>query len=132
MTTTQVRPFLMFQGEAEAALTSYVALIPGSEILELTRHGPGEPGPEGKVKRAVVCIGGANVLAIDSPAVHAFTFTPSFSFFVDCASEIELDRIWTALEPGGSVLMPLAAYGFSRRFGWLNDRFGVSWQLNLA
>ncbi len=130
MTTPQVRPFLMFQGEAEAALTTYVALIPGSEILELARFGVGEPG-EGQVKRAVVSIAGQLVLAIDSPVQHAFTFTPAFSFFVDCADEPELDRIWTALEPGGSVLMPLAAYGFSRRFGWLNDRFGVSWQLNL-
>jgi len=131
MTTTQVRPFLMFQGEAEAALTAYVALIPGSEILELNRYGPGEAG-EGQVKRAVVSIAGQVVLAIDSPIQHAFTFTPAFSFFVDCASEAELDRLWTALEPGGAVLMPLAAYGFSRRFGWLNDRYGVSWQLNLA
>ena len=132
MTTTQARPFLMFQGEAEAALTAYAALIPGSQIVELNRYGAGEPGPEGKVKRAVVNIAGTTVLAIDSPVQHAFTFTPAFSFFVDCASEAELDRIWTALEPGGGVLMPLAAYGFSRRFGWLNDRFGVSWQLNLA
>ena len=130
-TTTQAKPFLMFQGEAEAALATYAAIIPGTEILELNRWGPGEPG-EGKVKRAVITIAGTTVLAIDSPVQHAFTFTPSFSFFVDCASEVELDRIWTALEPGGSVLMPLAAYGFSRRFGWLNDRFGVSWQLNLA
>ena len=132
MTTTQMRPFLMFEGEAEAALTAYVALIPGSQILELKRYGPGEPGPEGKVKRALASIAGVTVQAFDSPAHHAFSFTPAISLFVDCADEAEIERIWAALEVGGGALMPLGAYGFSRRFGWLNDRFGVSWQLNLA
>jgi predicted 3-demethylubiquinone-9 3-methyltransferase (glyoxalase superfamily) len=71
-------------------------------------------------------------MCIDSPAQHAFSFTPSFSLFVECASEEELDRMFAALLEGGQALMPLGNYGFSRKFGWLNDRFGVSWQLNLA
>jgi predicted 3-demethylubiquinone-9 3-methyltransferase (glyoxalase superfamily) len=62
---------------------------------------------------------------------HGFTFTPSLSLFVDCESEADLERIFAALSEGGGVLMPLGNYGFSRRFGWVNDRFGVSWQLNL-
>ena len=68
----------------------------------------------------------------DSPPVHDFTFTPSFSIFVDVASAEELDRLFAGLSEGGAVLMPLDEYGFSRRFGWVNDRFGVSWQLNLT
>jgi predicted 3-demethylubiquinone-9 3-methyltransferase (glyoxalase superfamily) len=62
---------------------------------------------------------------------HAFTFTPSLSLFVDCESEAELDRLFSALAEGGQILMPLEDHGFSTRFGWANDRFGVSWQLNL-
>ena len=53
------------------------------------------------------------------------------SLFVDCANEAEIDRLFAELSEGGSVLMPLAAYPFSRKFGWLADKFGVSWQLNL-
>jgi predicted 3-demethylubiquinone-9 3-methyltransferase (glyoxalase superfamily) len=68
---------------------------------------------------------------IDSPAKHAFTFTPSFSFFVETESEDELRRLAAALGEGGSVMMPLGDYGFSRLFTWVSDRFGVSWQLNL-
>ena len=67
---------------------------------------------------------------IDSPIKHAFTFTPSFSLFVECESEAELDAAFARLSDGGSVLMPPGNYGFSTKFAWVNDRFGVSWQLN--
>lgn len=71
-------------------------------------------------------------MMIDSPVHHAFKFTPASSLFVDCASESVIERIARDLSDGGEVLMPLSNYGFSRKFTWLNDRFGVSWQLNLA
>ena len=67
----------------------------------------------------------------DSPAVHAFDFTPSTSLFVTCESVAQIDRLFAALADGGAVMMPLDAYPFSRRFGWVADRFGVSWQLSL-
>ncbi|MBN9006252.1 MAG: VOC family protein [Rhizobiales bacterium] len=128
---TSVRPFLMFEGRAGEALAFYVELIPDSEIVDIMRYGPGEPGPEGTVKFAVVRLAGQQVLFSDSFVSHGFSFTPSLSLFVDCASEAELERIFAALSDGGGVLMPLGDYGFSRRFGWVNDRFGVSWQINL-
>ena len=71
-------------------------------------------------------------MCIDSPAKHAFTFTPSHSFFVECESDAEIERLAAALGAEGKVLMPLDNYGFSRRFSWVSDRFGVSWQLNLV
>ena len=70
-------------------------------------------------------------MCIDSPAKHAFTFTPSFSFFVDLETNEELERIAAILGKDGAVMMPLDNYGFSQRFTWLSDRYGVSWQLNL-
>jgi predicted 3-demethylubiquinone-9 3-methyltransferase (glyoxalase superfamily) len=121
----------MFQGEAEAAMDLYVSLIPGSEIVEMARYGQGEGGPEGSVKTAVLSIAGQTVMCIDSPVKHGFTFTPSFSLFVDCETEAELSRLGSALSEGGNVLMEQADYGFSRQFTWVSDRFGVSWQLNL-
>lgn len=122
----------MFQGQAEEAMNFYVSLIPGSEITKIVRYGPGQPGPEGSVMTATFSLAGQAVMCIDSPAKHAFTFTPSFSLFVDCASEEEIQRMATALADGGAVLMPLGNYGFSRQFAWVNDRYGVSWQLSLA
>lgn len=126
-----VRPFLMFEGQAEEAMRTWVSLVPGSEIREIQRYGAGGPGKEGSVTRATFSVAGQVVECTDSFVKHAFTFTPSFSFFVDCESDEQLEKLWSALSEGGSAMMPLDNYGFSRRFGWLSDRFGVSWQLNL-
>ena len=130
-TETRVRPFLMFQGgKAAEAMEFYVSLFPGAQVLDVERYGPGEQGAEGTIKRARFALAGQEVLCIDSPVAHAFTFTPSFSFFVDCAAEEVLLRLSGALK-AGQELMPLGDYGFSRKFAWVNDRFGVSWQINL-
>ncbi|HTV50086.1 MAG TPA: VOC family protein [Steroidobacteraceae bacterium] len=130
--STSVRPFLMFQGSAEAALRFYVELFPDGKLLELTRYAAGEAGREGSVARAAFSVGGQTIRCIDSPVAHAFSFTPATSLFVECDSEPLIERLWSGLAVGGTVLMPLASYPFSRRFGWLNDRFGVSWQLSLT
>ena len=110
----------------------YLSVFPEGRIEELVRYGAAQPGPEGTIALAALTIGGQTIRCTDSFVKHAFTFTPASSLFVDCTSEAEIDRIWTALLEGGGVLMPLGPYPFSRRFGWLNDRFGVSRQLNLA
>lgn len=128
-----VTPFLMFQdGMAEAAMAFYISLFPNAEVLEIEHYGPDEQGPEGSVKVALFRLGAQRVKCIDSPVKHAFDFTPSFSFFVECQSEDEIITLATMLVEDGAVLMPLDNYGFSQRFTWINDRFGVSWQLNLA
>ncbi len=127
----KVRPFLMFQGKAEEAMKFYVSLFPDGEIIDIVRYGPGEAGAEGSVMKASFSIGGQTVICIDSPVKHDFTFTPAFSLFVDCESEEEIRRLSAALAEGGATLMPLGEYGFSRKFAWINDRYGVSWQLNL-
>ncbi len=127
-----VQPFLMFEGKCEEAMSFYVSLIPGSKAVDIVRFGPGEPGAEGSVRHASFVIGGLTIQCVDSPVKHAFTFTPASSLFIDCDTEAEVDRLAAALSDGGQFLMPVGNYGFSRMFAWLNDRFGVSWQLNLA
>jgi len=128
----QVTTFLMFTGQAEAALTLYTSVFANSRILSLTRYGAGEDGAEGTVKHATFSLNGQEFMAIDSSPVHAFTFTPSISLFVTCADEAEIDRVYAALAEGGGVMMPLGECPFARKFAWIADRFGVSWQLSLA
>jgi predicted 3-demethylubiquinone-9 3-methyltransferase (glyoxalase superfamily) len=130
----QVTPFLMFQGGAvaERAMTFYTSLFDDGRILDVTRYGAGGPGPEGTVQVARFALAGQEFRCSDSFVSHGFSFTPSFSVWIETESEEELERLFTALGEGGGQLMPLGDYGFSRRFGWVNDRFGVSWQLNLA
>ena len=127
----QVTPFLMFEGDAEAALSFYTALFPDGQLIEIERNGPEGAGKEGKVARASISIAGQTLRLFDSPIVHQFGFTPAISLFIDCDDEMQQDRLWSALSEGGQILMPIDSYGFSRRFGWTNDRFGVSWQVNL-
>jgi predicted 3-demethylubiquinone-9 3-methyltransferase (glyoxalase superfamily) len=132
MTTTAL-PFLMFQdGAASAALDLYVSLLPEARIDQIERYGPGQPGPEGQIRRARFTIGGQSVLCMDSPIRHAFAFTPSFSFWLECPNEDEVRRLDALLKAGGSELMPVGRYGFSKLFSWITDRFGVSWQINCA
>ncbi len=131
MADLTIRPFLMFEGKAEEAMNFYLSLFPNARILDIKRYGANQPGPEGSVMKASFSIGNQTVLCTDSFVKHAFSFTPAFSFFVDCVSEDEIDRLYNALSAGGAALMPLGAYGFSRKFGWVSDRYGVSWQLNL-
>jgi predicted 3-demethylubiquinone-9 3-methyltransferase (glyoxalase superfamily) len=127
----KVMTHLMFEGAAEEAMTLYTSLFGDSEITQIERYGPGEQGKEGTVKLAAFTLAGREHICIDSPVEHGFTFTPSMSIFVECESEAELDTAFDRLSDGGKVLMPVGNYCFSSRFGWLTDRFGVSWQLNL-
>ena len=130
---TTASPFLMFQGgSAQAALDLYFATLPDSRMVRVERYAQGDPGPAGTIKVAVFTLCGREFMCSDSPISHGFSFTPASSIFVHFDSQAELERIFGILSEGGRVLMPLANYGFSERFGWLNDRFGVSWQLNLA
>jgi predicted 3-demethylubiquinone-9 3-methyltransferase (glyoxalase superfamily) len=126
-----ISPFLMFEGAAEEAMDFYVSLFANSEIAEVTRYSDGEMGPVGTVKVATFSVAGLRVRCSDSPVKHEFTFTPSTSFFVNCESEGELDQAFGKLSSGGKIFMPPGSYGFSRKFAWVGDRFGVSWQLNL-
>lgn len=131
MTTLTARPFLMFQGEAIEALALYVDAFFGSHTYDVQLYGAGEPGRIGTVKRVRLVIGDQEILVIDSPIKHAFTFTPSFSMFIDFDDEAQLRHAVNELGKGGQFLMPLDDYRFSRLFAWVQDRFGVPWQLNL-
>ena len=111
--TKSVATFLMFTGRCEEAITFYTSLISNSKIEDITRWGAGGPGKEGSVMRAAFTLNGVDFMATDSPAVHAFDFTPSMSIFVECDSEAELDRVFAALRRR-KTLMPLGNYGFSK------------------
>lgn len=127
----QAHPFLMFQGQADEAIALYLKVLPQAEQVSATHHGPGEGLPEGSVKQATLRFAGLELMIFNSPPMHDFSFTPASSLFVNLDSEAELEALAAALGEGGGVMMPLANYGFSQRYTWLSDRFGVSWQLNL-
>jgi predicted 3-demethylubiquinone-9 3-methyltransferase (glyoxalase superfamily) len=128
--------FLMFTGaqcgKAQEAITLYTSLFSNSEIKNIEYWKPGEPGgKEGLVKHALFTLNGVEYMASENTFEHAFNFTPSMSIYVQCEDEHELTTLFEKLSHGGSVMMPLDNYGFSKKFGWISDMYGVSWQLNL-
>lgn len=127
--------FFMFVGDqfgkAEEAIKLYTSLFRNSEIKYIVYYKDGEPGgKEGTIKQAIFTLAGQEYMAIDSPLEHAFAFTPAISIFVNCESEQEIDELYQKLSDGGSDMMPLGEYGFSKKFGWVSDKYSVSWQLN--
>ncbi|QFG00640.1 VOC family protein [Psychrobacillus glaciei] len=129
---SKITPFLMFEGQAEAAINFYTSVFRDFKIIRLAHYGADGPGKEGEVSQAAFNINGQEFLCTDSFVQHAFTFTPSLSLFVECDSEEEIDEAYDKLLEGGQSLMPIDKYPFSKKFGWIQDKFGVSWQLNLA
>lgn len=130
----KITPFLWFNNNAKEAANFYVSLFKNSKIENITHYGATGGEISGKPKGSIMAISfkldGQDFIALNGgPDV---TFTPAVSFFVNCETGQELDELWKSLSDGGSVLMELDKYPFSEKFGWIMDKYGVSWQLNLA
>ena len=126
----QITTFLMFDGRAEEAMIFYISLFGNSEILSVSRYAQGDAGAEGTVKYAVFSLNGQQFICIDSSVKHGFTFTPAMSLYVNCESDEQINHLFRKLSENGQILMPLDSYPFSKKYGWIADRFGISWQLN--
>ena len=128
----QIATFLTFQdNNAENAMNFYVELFDNSKINKVQRWEKGGPGEEGKIMFATFELNGSAFMCSDSPPIHDWNFTPAVSNFIECENESILERLFTKLSENGTVTMPLNNYGFSQKFGWVVDQFGISWQLNL-
>ena len=131
----KITPYLWFDDQAEEAANLYTSCFANGSIKDISRYpeGPLE-GPmadmAGKVMTASFEIAGLTFVGLNGGPV--FNFTPAISFFVTCESKEELIALWEQLFVDGEVLMPLQAYPFSELYGWLNDQYGVSWQLTLG
>lgn len=120
----KIVPHLWFDTQAAEAAKFYTSIfksssIKNSSILDGT--------PSGSVEMLTIALEGQEFMLLS--AGPYFTFNPSVSFLVSCETKDEVDRLWTALREGGSELMPLGAYPFSEHYVWLQDRYGLSWQL---
>jgi len=126
----KITNFLMFEGRAEEAMNFYISLFENSKVEHIIKYGPNQGGAEGSIMHAKFTLGGQEFMCIDSAVKHQFTFTPAMSLYVECSSEDETDKLFSALSERGQVLMPLGVYPFSKKYAWLSDQFGVSWQLS--
>ncbi|MET3292155.1 VOC family protein [Brevibacillus fluminis] len=124
--TQKMTPFFLFSGQAEEAMNFYTSIFDDSEINHISHHA------DGKVLQASFTLKGQQFKCIDNTNGDRHAFTPALSIFVTCDTDDEIEHVFAKLSDGGFVMMPLASYPFSEKFAWVADRFGVSWQLNLA
>lgn len=128
----QILISLTFQkNDAEQAMNFYVSLFDDAKVINMQRWGANAPGKEGAIMQAVFELNGQRFMVSDSPPVHNWDFTPAVSIYMECKDEEEIAKLFAKLSENGEVAMPLDNYGFSQKFAWVMDQFGVSWQLNL-
>jgi predicted 3-demethylubiquinone-9 3-methyltransferase (glyoxalase superfamily) len=107
----KITPFLTFNDQAEEAVKLYTSILPSSKIVSTT------PGPGGKPMSLTFTLDGQTYIALNGGPT--FSFSQGFSLFVSCETQAEIDELWAKLSPGGKEL----------RCGWLEDKFGVCWQI---
>lgn len=127
----RIQPCLWFDGQAEEAAQFYTSLFKSSKIGRTARYGEvaskASGQPLGSVMTVEFELEGQSFLGLNGGP--DFKFTPAISFYVRCQSDEEIHQLWQQLAQGGQVLMELQAYPWSEKYGWCQDRFGVSWQL---
>jgi predicted 3-demethylubiquinone-9 3-methyltransferase (glyoxalase superfamily) len=117
ITMQKITPFLWFNGQAEEAMNFYLSIFKYSERISVARYGEAGPGAKGSVMTASFQLAGQEFIALNGGP--QYTFTPAISFVVSCETQQEVDEYWQKLAEGGRT----------DRCGWLQDRFGVSWQI---
>jgi predicted 3-demethylubiquinone-9 3-methyltransferase (glyoxalase superfamily) len=120
----KIEPHLWFDTEAKEAAELYTSLFEGSRIETITTL---RDTPSGDTEIVSFVLAGQAFQAISAGPL--FAFNPSVSFLVACGHSDEVDALWSQLAEGGTAVMPLDAYPFSERYGWLQDRYGLSWQI---
>lgn len=123
-----MRPFITIEKRAQEALDFYETIFPSFSLHSLKHHD--EPHSD-LIMLATFTIKGQEVMISDSFVSHEWGITPGISFFITLENEEELHSLASAISDQGKVYMPAGNYGFSKLFAWVEDRFGVNWQLNI-
>ncbi len=113
----KIAPCLWFDGKAEEAARFYTSVFSSSRIATTMHHSDAGPGPKGSVLAVTFELEGQEFMALNGGP--GFTFTPAISLFVHCGSQKEIDGYWSKLSDGGTP----------QQCGWIQDKFGVSWQI---
>jgi predicted 3-demethylubiquinone-9 3-methyltransferase (glyoxalase superfamily) len=122
-----ITPHLWFYKEAKEAAAFYASLFPDSKVRKVTTL---HDTPSGDCDLVSFELSGQPFMAISAGPL--FKFNPSVSFHFKCRTKDEVDAIWKKLSEGGTVRIPLGSYPFSERYGWVEDKYGLSWQLSFA
>jgi len=130
----KITPCLWFDSNAEEAATFYASLFEHSGIAGILRYGDEGQEITGKQAGSVMTVdfrlAGYRLTGLNGGP--QFRFTPAISFFVVCEAEAEVDALWEKFSAGGAALMELGKYDWSEKYAWVQDRFGLTWQIALG
>jgi predicted 3-demethylubiquinone-9 3-methyltransferase (glyoxalase superfamily) len=131
----KITPFLWFESNAEEAVQFYISAFSAAKILTTSRYteasAKASGQPQGSLMTAEFELNKQNFVALNGGPV--FKFTQAISFFVSCETEKELDALWKRFCDGNQkIFWPLQKYPWSEKYGWLTDKFGLSWQFTLT
>ncbi len=133
-TTQKITPCLWFDSQGEEAAKFYTSIFKNSEIGTITHYDEAAAKASGRPKGTVMTVtfklDGQEFMALNGGPV--FKMNPSISFIVECKTAKEVDDLWKKLSAGGEVMMPLDKYPFSEKYGWVQDKYGVSWQITVV
>lgn len=133
-TTQKIIPHLWFDHQAEEAVEFYTSLFEGSKTGNIAHYGEAGQDIHGQKPGTVMTIefelAGHRFIALNG-GPH-FKFTPAISFYVTCETEREVDELWNQLSEGGMPMMPLDKYDWSEKYGWVQDKYGLTWQISLG
>ena len=124
-----MRPFITMQGQAKDVLDFYQAVFPSFEMISLQHHS--EPH-RNLIMLAVFSVDEQEIMISDSFITHDWEINPGISFFINLDQEEQLHELAEQLGANGNFHMPPGDYGFSKLFAWVEDQFGVNWQLNIS
>lgn len=124
-------PCIWLEDQAERAAADYARAFPETRVVATSRYPEGSTSPGGRPPGSVLTVeielwGQRFTLLNGGPMFKA---NPTISFFVHVDSAAEADRVYGALLDGGEELMPIDRYPWSERYGWVQDKYGVSWQV---
>jgi predicted 3-demethylubiquinone-9 3-methyltransferase (glyoxalase superfamily) len=128
-TGQRIVTFLTFPGNAEEAMNYYVGLFPNGRVVETTRFGKDQQGPEGKLLNGTFELLGQRFYVMDMEPGMPPAFSWATSLLIHCTEEAEFDALFAELSQGGSVMMGPEPVMDIRKAAWVTDKFGVTWQL---
>ncbi|HFF0611650.1 TPA: VOC family protein [Staphylococcus aureus] len=131
MDIPKITTFLMFNNQAEEAVKLYTSLFEDSEIITMAKYAENGPGDLGTVQHSIFTLNGQVFMAIDANSGTELPMNPAISLFVTVKDTIEMERLFNGLKDEGAILMPKTNMPPYREFAWVQDKFGVSFQLAL-
>ncbi|ADC87788.1 VOC family protein [Staphylococcus lugdunensis] len=129
MEIPKITTFLMYNNQAEEAINLYTSLFDDSEIITMVKYDEDGPGEPGTVQHSIFTLNGQVFMAIDANSGQELPMNPAISLYVTVKDNAEMERLYNGLKKEGAILMPKTEMPPYKQFAWVQDKYGVSFQL---